>query len=120
MSSFQINEAAIEAFARDPNGALAIELNNQADRVVELAKRRLGIQHTGGAGAPAGGPPFRRSGELQDSVKKLPVEVGEDGLVINIVATAIYSVTLRGAGKFGDEKGGGYIFVSDEDLQTLK
>lgn len=112
---FVINEAAILELVSDTSNGVAREIERQAQRVVVKAQDNLSNPYPP-SGIPPG-PPHLRTGRLRASIHALPVELGHDGIFVEVIADAIgehgwlYGTLLR-------ERG--YTFITDTDLELLK
>jgi hypothetical protein len=75
MSAFVFDDVAFEAFVNNPVGGIAKQLSEEADRIVVAAQAYVGTQWPGGLSSPP--QPFRRSGELQATIRALePLVIG--------------------------------------------
>lgn len=117
MSEFVINDEALLELFGQTNGPVAQELERQADRIITKTQENLSHPWVrGGERNPPPGPPQRRTGDLRQSVRRVPTGLDDDGVVaVDIVADAVhaghlYSVTLRDKG---------YEFISELDLESL-
>lgn len=119
--SVTIFEAGIEEMATQPNGAVAHACNALAQQFAEDARATLGVQKSGNYPNPAPGPPRRRSGDLQRSIKVAPPEIDSEGLVVYVISDASIA-------NHGDPRGPyytrwlldhGYKFLSFELPETF-
>lgn len=114
MSDIVIFDGMILALVSEPQSLLAEELQRQAERVVGKAQQNLGIEFPP-SGVPPG-PPARRTGRLQESIHQLPVELGHDGIFIDIVADAVNP----GGWAYGNLlRERDYTFITEADLDSL-
>lgn len=80
-SAFVFDYLSFEAFVNNPVGPVARVLEREGDRIVVAAQGYVGIQWPGGKSDPP--QPFRRSGELQSSIRALePLVIGGELQVI--------------------------------------
>lgn len=104
MSTFDFNEAGFLHFLTDTNGNLARTLEGVADAVVVAAQENVGRQRPGWVtlNAPPG-PPYRRTGDLQNSIRATPAIVFGPSIEVNVIADAAhrgfpYPIWLRSEG----------------------
>lgn len=110
LASFSFNEVALDALLNSPTGPLADEMRRVANTtLLEIARNYINRPWPGGYGPinPPPGPPYRRTGDLRDS---LTVESSPSSPEATIVPTAIH----RGANYGEILKNRGYRFLPDE------
>lgn len=113
MPDIIINDAAIFDLIRHPESRLARFLEGQANRVVAKAQDNLSDPYP--PAGVIGGHPALRTGVLRSSVHRFPAFLGPNGIFVDVIADAErdgheYGITLRDRG---------YVFIDDQDLQTL-
>ncbi len=86
--SFVFNPAGLLALTTNPAGGIARELEQQGDRIVVAARGYVGTQWPGGPSAPP--QPFRRSGDLQASIRRTEARVVSGVLQVQLVADAAH------------------------------
>jgi hypothetical protein len=80
-SAFVFDYLSFEAFVNNPIGPIARRLSEEGDRIVVAAQGYVGTQWPGGPSSPP--QPFRRSGELQATIRALePLVIGGELQVI--------------------------------------
>lgn len=95
MSGVIVFDAAIEAWANNPNGGIALEVERVAREIVVTdAQETISVPRGGLRTNPAPGPPRRRTGHLRDSIKAEPATNDGDGLVVYVTAGAIHKGNL--------------------------
>jgi hypothetical protein len=86
--AFVFNEAGFDHFITDTSGQLAGILSGIGETIVVASKEYVGVQWPGGySDGPA---PFRRSGDLQESVHAVGPQVSQDGLTVLVVSDAVH------------------------------
>lgn len=105
------NEGAFQALAHSRE--IGMELERHGARIATGIKSLIGVQYPGGPN-PAPGPAYRRTGDLQDSVRPTPALADEQSLYVVVFADArhgghLYATTLA-------ERG--YVFVTDAILRA--
>lgn len=78
----------------DPNGGVARELTRQGQRVVVASQQYVGRDVPGSFGRqwrnPAPGPPLRRTGDLQASIRATEPRVVNGVLQVQVLADAAH------------------------------
>jgi len=97
------HDAALKALVNNPEGGVARELQRVGDRIADLARESIGTDWVRGVLNPPPGPPKRRSGDLQNSIRREDAVTTTDGLAVYVTASsehrgADYSLILRGQG----------------------
>jgi hypothetical protein len=98
MTNFRPNFEGISLLLTNPKGGIARELERVGDRVVVETKINLGRQAPnyfrsafgGTLRNPPPGPPHRRSGDLQSSVRREDARIEQGTLVVECVAPAVH------------------------------
>jgi len=88
LMSFVPNVAGLEFLFTNPTGGIADELSAQGDRLVAVSRDYLGTQWPGGPSSPP--QPFRRSGDLQASIRATEPRVVDSVLQVQLVADATH------------------------------
>lgn len=83
-----LNEAGLLHLFTDLDSPLARRLEDVADRLAAQAKETVGDQWPPGTENPPGSIPFRRSGDLQNSIRSTPPFVLSASLEVDVVASA--------------------------------
>ena len=113
--TFVPNPTGLKLLFTNPNGGIARHLEDIGERIALLSQATVGVEYsrwTQGNNPPPG-PPYRRTGDLQQSIRSTPAIVYGDSVEVNVVADPShrgfsYSLWLRKQG---------YEFV---DLQRLQ
>lgn len=117
----QISGAAIEAMIHSPSSPVVQACEALAQSFADDARATLGIQRIGRYPNPAPGPPRRRTGDLQRSIKVAPPEF-DPGLVVYVIADASIANHPKGRGGPYYPKwllDNGYKFLSFELPETF-
>lgn len=109
-------EAELEIAVRDSQ-LMGDELKRQAQRIVEKTQVNLGVQYLPPERNPAPGPPRRRTGDLQDSIRTTGRNLEGN---VEVVALATHGgwpyprTLLEGGSRTGQ-----YKFITEADLEAL-
>lgn len=100
MTEFIFNAAGFEHFLTDTNNGLARDLEAVGEAIAIAAQENVGTQWPVGAINQPPGPPYRRSGKLQDSIRSTPAVVHGPTMEVNVIADATnrgfaYPIWLR-------------------------
>lgn len=109
-----LNEAAVEAFVNS-SPLMGKELERQAQRIVEKAKTNLSNPFIRGELNPPPGPPRLRTGDFRNSMQHTHATIGQDGLEVEVIATAVHQGHLYPR-TLNDR---GYLIISEQDLESL-
>lgn len=90
MSSFVYNPSFLEHFLTDTDNGLARDLEATGEAIAVAAQENVGTQYPPGAVNPAPGPPYRRTGDLQASIRPTPATVFGPTMEVNVVADATH------------------------------
>lgn len=99
-----LNEAGIIHLFTDTDGGIARSLEDTGEAVAIAAQENVGSQFTARFSLnPPPGPPMRRSGDLQNSIRSTPAIVVTGGMEVNVVADSshrgfAYPIWLRAQG----------------------
>ncbi len=113
LEAFVFNEAGFHHFLTDTSGELAHTLEGIAEAVAVKAQENVGRDWSGShvASNPPPGPPYRRSGDLQASIRATPATVFAGVMESAVIADAThrgfaYPIWLRIQGyRFVDLEG---------------
>lgn len=109
-----LNEAGLTVLFTDPDGGIARTLEDTGEAIAIAAQENVGTGFTTRFGTnPPPGPPLKRTGDLQNSIRSTPAIVYGGTLEVNVVADAAhrgfaYPLWLRYQG---------YEFVNLESFQ---
>ena len=100
MSTFVFDQAGFTSFLTDTNNALARTLEDTAEAIAVSAQENVGTQIMRFAPNPAPGPPYRRTGDLQASIRATSVIVFGPTMEANVICDATnrgfpYPIWLR-------------------------
>ncbi len=90
LSTFEFNALGFEAFVTNTGGLLAQDLEDIAEAVAVAAQENVGTQWSRLALNPAPGPPYRRSGDLQNSIRATPATVFGGTMESSVVADSAH------------------------------
>lgn len=93
LEGFVFNEGAFTAFVNDPGGPIAGILSDIAEAAVVNAQETVGTDWFGSHQAtnPPPGPPYRRTGDMQASIRATPPFQGRDGVIeVDAVVDAVH------------------------------
>lgn len=116
LTGFDFHQSSFLALVNDPDGGVARALLEEGERVVTASREYVGTQWSGGRSDPP--QPFRRSGDLQASIRAERPRVIDGVIQVQVVADAahrgwLYPQILR---EGADPLRGPYQFV---DLDSL-
>lgn len=88
--AFNFNETAFQHFMTDTTGELAQTLEDIAEAVAVKAQETVGTEWAGQhvATNPPPGPPYKRSGDLQASIRATPATVFAGTMESAVIADA--------------------------------
>lgn len=89
MDAFVFNEPGFEHFVTDTSGQLAAILFTIGETIAIAAQETLGVQFPGGPN-PAPGPPYRRTGDLQNSIRATHPHVTGLGMQVDVIANSAH------------------------------
>lgn len=99
----------------NPTSEIAEFLEELGEKIAEAARQTLGDPYVRGQLNPPPGPPKRRTGDLQASVKSEPPIIEEGAITINVTASSIH----RGADYAIILRNQGYEFVNLELIRGM-
>ena len=88
--TFVPNEAGIKLLFTDTTGLLAQHLEATGDAIVVLTQETIGDQWPVGRLNPPAGPPFRRSGDMQASIRSNHARVAGDSMEVDVTVDAAH------------------------------
>lgn len=102
-TDFVFNTLGFERFVTDTNNDLARDLESIGEAIAVAAQENVGTQFPIGATNPPPGPPYRRTGDMQASIRSTPAVVTGPTMEVHVVADAthrgfVYPFWLRSQG----------------------
>lgn len=122
MTGFKFNPAELDAIASSETNGLGPLLERQGDRVADMVKQKI----TAISYPPSGTRPHpaKRSGRLEESIRRLDAAIDEGRLTCEVIADRDIATSHRP--KSGDwyypeilREELGYDIVTQEDVDTL-
>ena len=90
MSSFVFDQAGFTHFLTDTNNDLARALEDTAEAIAVAAQENVGTDYSRFALNPPPGPPYRRTGDLQASIRATPATVFGPAMEANVICDATH------------------------------
>lgn len=90
LTDLVFNAAGFERFLTDTNNGLARDMEAVGEAIAIAAQENVGTQWPVGASNPPPGPPYRRTGDMQASIRATPAVVHGPTMEVNVIVDSTH------------------------------